>query len=317
MKKALLVLAVIFMCFTAKAQQFTNPSFETWAANMPQGWTSLGFMGMNLCEVSKSTDANTGDYAVKVAPKMLPSSIATMMQVEAFAIPGFLTNGTINFELLLELFTQGDTNIGEMDYMNLLTNLITGGLQIEEDNQPSTISGYYKFNYQPETETAYDYFEMTALLLGEVEGVRTIVGLGAFYSDDVLAKTEGYQQFEMPIYYISEQPANEVVYLAIVGCEETRTSNFPELYIDDITISYTSSLADVANTQQTIVYPNPTSGKVRINCENNSHIQIVNPLGQVVKEINNYTSNSVIEIEQSGIYFVRINGEKTTKLIVK
>ena len=41
------------------------------------------------------------------------------------------------------------------------------------------------------------------------------------------------------------------------------------------------------------------------------------PLGQVVKEINNYTSNSVIEIEQSGIYFVRVNGEKTTKLIVK
>ncbi|MBO7277747.1 MAG: T9SS type A sorting domain-containing protein, partial [Bacteroidales bacterium] len=52
-------------------------------------------------------------------------------------------------------------------------------------------------------------------------------------------------------------------------------------------------------------------------CENNSHIQIVNPLGQVVKEINNYTSNSLIEIEQKGIYFVRVNGEKATKLIVK
>ncbi len=317
MKKVLLVLAVIFMCFTSKAQQFTNSSFETWAANMPQGWSSLGFMGMNLCEVSKSTDANTGDYAVKVAPKMLPSSIATMMQVESFAIPGFLTNGTINFELLLELLAQSDTTMGEMDYMNLLTNLITGGLQIEESNQPSTINGYYKFNYQEETETAYDYFEMTALLFGEVEGIRTIVGLGAFYSDDVFAKTEGYQQFEMPIYYVSQQPANEVIYLAIVGCEETRTANFPELYLDDIMINYESSLEDVANTQEISVYPNPSNGKLRINCENNSHIQIVNPLGQVVKEINNYTPNSVIEIEQSGIYFVKVGGRKATKLIVK
>ena len=317
MKKVLLVLAVIFMCFTSKAQQFTNSSFETWAANMPQGWSSLGFMGMNLCEVAKTTDVNSGNYAVKVAPKMLNPAIASMMQVEAFAIPGFLTNGTINFELLLELLAQSDTTMGEMDYMNLLTNLITGGLQIEESNQPSTINGYYKFNYQEETETAYDYFEMTALLFGEVEGIRTIVGLGAFYSDDVFAKTEGYQQFEMPIYYVSQQPANEVIYLAIVGCEETRTANFPELYLDDIMINYESSLEDVANTQEISVYPNPSNGKLRINCENNSHIQIVNPLGQVVKEINNYTPNSVIEIEQSGIYFVKVGGRKATKLIVK
>ena len=145
MKKVLLVLAVIFMCFTSKAQQITNSSFETWAANMPQGWSSLGFMGMNLCEVAKTTDVNSGNYAVKVAPKMLNPAIASMMQVEAFAIPGFLTNGTINFELLLELLAQSDTTMGEMDYMNLLTNLITGGLQIEDSNQPSTINGYYKF----------------------------------------------------------------------------------------------------------------------------------------------------------------------------
>jgi hypothetical protein len=82
-------------------------------------------------------------------------------------------------------------------------------------------------------------------------------------------------------------------------------------------INYSSSLEDVETEVATAIYPNPTSGKVRINCENNSHIQIVNPLGQVVKEINNYTSNSLIEIEQKGIYFVRVNGEKATKLVVE
>lgn len=317
MKKLFLVLAVSLMCFTAKAQQFANPSFENWTANMPQGWSTLGFMGFNLCTMEQSTDAHTGDYSVKIAPKMLDATIAAMMQMESVAFPGFLTNGNFNIEVLMQLFMGGDTEITEEDYMYLLTNMITGGEQIEEDNQPTSVSGYYKFNYQPETETTYDYFEMMALLFGDVEGQRTIVGMGAFYSDDMFAKTGEFQQFEMPIYYLTEYPANEIVYIAIVGCEETRITNFPELYLDDMMINYSSSLEDVEKTNLISVYPNPTSGKVRINCENNSHIQIVNPLGQVVKEINNYTSNSLIEIEQKGIYFVRVNGEKTTKLVVK
>jgi hypothetical protein len=274
-------------------------------------------MGFNLCTMEQSTDAHTGDYSVKIAPKMLDATIAAMMQMEPVAFPGFLTNGNFNIEVLMQLFMGGDTEITEEDYMYLLTNMITGGEQIEEDNQPTSVSGYYKFNYQPETETTYDYFEMMTLMFGDVDGQRTIVGMGAFYSDDMFAKTGEFQQFEMPIYYLTEYPANEIVYIAIVGCEETRITNFPELYLDDMMINYSSSLEDVEKTNLISVYPNPTSGKVRINCENNSHIQIVNPLGQVVKEINNYTSNSLIEIEQKGIYFVRVNGEKTTKLVVK
>lgn len=317
MRKLFLVLAVSLMCFTAKAQQFTNPSFENWTANMPQGWSTLGFMGINICTMEQSTDAHTGDYSVKIAPKFLDPTIAAIMQIDSVTFPGFLTNGNFNIEVLMQLLMGGDTEITEEDYMYLLTNMITGGEQIEEDNQPTSVSGYYKFNYQPETETTYDYFEMMTLMFGDVEGQRTIVGMGAFYSDDMFAKTGEFQQFEMPIYYLTEYPANEIVYIAIVGCEETRITNFPELYLDDIMINYSSSLEDVEKTNLISVYPNPTSGKVRINCENNSHIQIVNPLGQVVKEINNYTSNSLIEIEQKGIYFVRVNGEKTTKLVVK
>ena len=317
MKKLLVVLAVSLMCFTAKAQQFTNPSFETWAANMPQGWSTLGFMGFNLCTMEQSTDANTGNYSVKIAPKVLDATIAAIMQIDSVAFPGFLTNGNFNIEVLMQFISSAGSELTEEDYMYLLTNMITEGEQIEEDNQPTSVSGYYKFNYQPETETTYDYFEMMALMFGDVEGQRTIVGMGAFYSDDMFAKTGEFQQFEMPIYYLTEYPANEIVYIAIVGCEETRITNFPELYLDDIMINYSSSLEDVETEVATTIFPNPTSGKIRINCENNSYIQIVNPLGQVVKEINNYTPNSIIEIEQSGIYFVRINGEKTTKVIVK
>lgn len=313
MKKLFLVLAVSLMCFTTKAQQFTNPSFENWAANMPQGWSTLGFMGFNLCTMEQSTDANTGDYSVKIAPKQLDASIAAMMQMEPIAFPGFLTNGNFNIEVLMQFMQNAGSEITEEDYMYMLTNLITGGLQIEENNQPTSVSGYYKFNWY---NYDYDYFEIMAVLFGTVEGQRTVVGMGL--ADGYPgAKTEGFQSFEMPILYLSEQPANEIVLITIVAGDEFQTTDFPELYLDDIMINYSSSLEDVETEVATAIYPNPTNGKVRINCENNSHIQIVNPLGQVVKEINNYTSNSLIEIEQKGIYFVRVNGEKATKLVVE
>ncbi|MBR5254596.1 MAG: T9SS type A sorting domain-containing protein [Bacteroidales bacterium] len=313
MKKLLVVLAVSLMCFTAKAQQFTNPSFETWAANMPQGWSTLGFMGFNLCTMEQSTDANTGNYSVKIAPKMLDATIAAMMQMEPIAFPGFLTNGNLNIEVLMQFMQNAGSEITEEDYMYMLTNLITGGLQIEENNQPTSVSGYYKFNWY---NYDYDYFEIMAVLFGTVEGQRTVVGMGL--ADGYPgAKTEGFQSFEMPIHYLSEQPANEIVLITIVAGDEFQTTDFPELYLDDIMINYSSSLEDVETEVATTIFPNPTNGKIRINCENNSYIQIVNPLGQVVKEINNYTPNSIIEIEQSGIYFVKINGEKTTKVIVK
>ena len=313
MKKLLVVLAVSLMCFTTKAQQFTNPSFENWAANMPQGWSTLGFMGFNLCTMEQSTDANTGNYSVKIAPKMLDATIAAMMQMEPIAFPGFLTNGNLNIEVLMQFMQNAGSEITEEDYMYMLTNLITGGLQIEENNQPTSVSGYYKFNWY---NYDYDYFEIMAVLFGTVEGQRTVVGMGL--ADGYPgAKTEGFQSFEMPIHYLSEQPANEIVLITIVAGDEFQTTDFPELYLDDIMINYSSSLEDVETEVATTIFPNPTNGKIRINCENNSYIQIVNPLGQVVKEINNYTPNSIIEIEQSGIYFVKINGEKTTKVIVK
>ena len=111
MKKLLVVLAVSLMCFTTKAQQFTNPSFENWAANMPQGWSTLGFMGFNLCTMEQSTDANTGNYSVKIAPKFLDPTIAAIMQIDSMAFPGFLTNGNFNIEVFMQFMSNAGSEL--------------------------------------------------------------------------------------------------------------------------------------------------------------------------------------------------------------
>ena len=108
MKKAVLFIGALIMAFSINAQQLTNNGFESWTGNIPQGWSTLGFMGFNLCDVNKTTDAHSGEFAITVAPAMLPSSLAAMMgMTESFAIPGVLTNGMIDINVLMELM--GDT----------------------------------------------------------------------------------------------------------------------------------------------------------------------------------------------------------------
>lgn len=312
MKKLLLVLAVMFMCFTAKAQQFTNNSFENWSANMPQGWSSIDLMGFTLSDVAQSSDAHSGNYSVKVAPKMISSTLAAMMQTEPYPMSGILTNGSFNFELLMQILAGAGE---DADYMQMLADVITGGLSLTPENQPTSVNGYFKFNPQES-----GYFELTVLLVNEENGIRSVVGVGVYYSDDMgmKYKADAFQTFEMPIYYLSEMPATEIIFMAMVDTEDLEPTVFPELYLDDIVIEYGAvSLDEMTSTQNTTIYPNPSNGKIRINCENNSHIQIINPLGQIVKEINNYTPNTNIEIEKSGVYFVKTNGQKAVKLIVK
>ncbi|PQJ76719.1 choice-of-anchor B family protein [Polaribacter glomeratus] len=71
------------------------------------------------------------------------------------------------------------------------------------------------------------------------------------------------------------------------------------------------------------VYPNPTSGKTTIKSSNNQFvqsIQIYNLLGQKMIEENNINNDTyVLDTKglQKGVYFIKINNQNTTKLIVK
>ena len=163
MKRVSLFLVAAMAFCTTYAQQFTNGNFESWSGNSPQGWNSLGYMGFNLCDINKSSDANGGNTAVRIAPKPLPSVIAAMVGAD-MVVPGFLTNATVNMQAIIDLFTSGGDE--DIDFTpEVIMNLLHDGLRLNE--QPSSISGYYKFN---EMDTANDIFLLQALLFaGEGE----------------------------------------------------------------------------------------------------------------------------------------------------
>ena len=303
MKKAVLFIGALIMAFSINAQQLTNNGFESWTGNIPQGWSTLGFMGFNLCDVNKTTDAHSGEFAITVAPAMLPSSLAAMMgMTESFAIPGVLTNGMIDINVLMELM--GDTAAFEnMLSEEILTNILTGGMRLNE--QPSEITGYYKFE---QVENSYDMFGVAGLLYATIEGERRLVGMG-FFSNEMKNSSSGYQSFSMPFEYIYEIPADELIVLALVASEETATE-FSTLYLDDLNVVYNSGIEEAIFDNKVAVYPNPTSGDFKLSGADGCKVIISDVLGREVLNIERYDGQSVT-LSQKGVYFLNIKGKQT------
>lgn len=309
MKKAVLFIGALIMAFSINAQQLTNNGFESWMGNIPNGWSTLGFMGFNLCDVNKTTDAHSGEFAITVAPAMLPSSLAAMMgMTEPLVIPGILTNGTIDMDVLMGLMTNVDTT-GDFLSEEILTNILTDGMLLNE--QPSEITGYYKFE---QVENSYDMFGVAGLLYATIEGERRLVGMG-FFSNEMKNSSSGYQSFSMPFEYIYEIPADELIVLALVASEETATE-FSTLYLDDLTVVYNSGIEEAVFDNKVTAYPNPTSGDFKLNGAEGSRVIISDVLGREVLSIERYDGQT-IRLEQEGVYFLNIEGKQTQKLIVK
>lgn len=309
MKKAVLFIGALIMAFSINAQQLTNNGFESWTGNIPQGWNTLGFMGFNLCDVNKTTDAHSGEFAITVAPAMLPSSLAAMMgMTEPLVIPGILTNGTIDMDVLMGLMTNVDTT-GDFLSEEILTNILTDGMRLNE--QPSEITGYYKFE---QVENSYDMFGVAGLLYATIEGERRLVGMG-FFSNEMKNSSSGYQSFSMPFEYIYEIPADELIVLAFVASDGT-TTEFSTLYLDDLTVVYNSGIEKAVFDNKVTAYPNPTSGDFKLNGAEGSRVIISDVLGREVLCIERYDGQT-IRLEQEGVYFLNIEGKQTQKLIVK
>ena len=310
MKKVSLFLALAGVVFSLHAQQFTNGNFETWNGNSPQGWNSLGYMGLNLCDVSKSADAHSGNSAVRIAPKQLPAALSAILGVD-MAVPGFLTNGTVNMERVIELFTSSDTT--EMEFSpEVITSLLQNGLTLSE--QPASINGYYKFD-QKDVEN--DMFLLQALLFAGEGSERQIVGMGTFAAIPDYAKDGDYQPFTIELMPLSEVPATELIFLALVSTDEgNTTTEMSSLLLDDVAIVYASGLEKLDLNSPVAVYPNPCNGNFSLNAPKGSSIRITDALGREVKRIEHY-DNSTISLNDKGIYFVNINNKEVGKLIVR
>ncbi len=98
------------------------------------------------------------------------------------------------------------------------------------------------------------------------------------------------------------------------------TTNGYYMLIDNISIVSENTAAIDENIASAIaVYPNPTNNIVTIANAEGQNITVVNSLGQVVANIENATSNQIIDVSNfaNGTYFVKVNAEIVKLNVVK
>ncbi|MDR1725827.1 MAG: T9SS type A sorting domain-containing protein [Bacteroidales bacterium] len=348
MKKILISLVAMAVMFSVNAQQFYNSEFEDWTSTTKaEDWSGLEVhlsdygipaipgvpndIAIGTEPISRSTNMHGGQYALKLAASQFNSNIATFINnplistyipdslqdvlnvLQQQPIPAVLTNGKIDFIGLAEaILPMLSTGIDPTLIMSL-GDYITDGLEISQ--RPSIITGFAKAN---KLENA-DMLGFAALVMSEYGGTRHIIGFGVA---DISAAD--YEQFNINISYLpgfeGETPSELLLlgYVFVVGHNETDNTS---MLIDDLNIVYQTGLIDNAMENVNIaVYPNPNKGKFSIDCKNGSKVVITNMLGQEIVTINNYVNGNIINIEQKGMYFVKVdNGVKqvTKKVIVK
>lgn len=308
--KIAIIITVIIMTFSfngLKAQQFSNNSFESWnfLATQPNNWNSLSYMGYNLCELNRSNSAHSGSYSAEIKPKMMSSLVAAALNIEPMAIPGLLTNATINMSGLLSL-----TNLTfDSSSLTALANIFTDGLSI--NTFPSNISGYY--NFSPVNSS--DMFLLGAIVIGNRNNTRYVIG-GGMFTDSVA--TDGFAPFNINVSSFADDSISELIFIAMNYNIDSNTTSYGSLKIDDINVSYQSSIADVLKDDDSfLIYNSPIrDNSFFIMTKSNKEVYVFNILGQEVKHIQSYTPNTKIQLNKKGVYIVKV-GDKSSKFILK
>lgn len=107
-----------------------------------------------------------------------------------------------------------------------------------------------------------------------------------------------------------------------VSIASVLVGNFGTTLTKSNALTTTVLATDNFASQKTTVFPNPTTGIIKINTENSVNVMIVDVLGKTVYNAKNITKNSPIDLSnlQKGIYFAKIEGDTastTEKIILK
>jgi hypothetical protein len=315
MKKIILSLIAVFFALSINAQnQFLNPSFENWTGAKPNNWNTLTApMIGNLSDVSKSTEANLGNAAVKIGAKPLPASIASMLGIAQMTVPGLLTNADIDLTGLMSAMSSGNLEFSEQ----LILDFFSNGVVLTE--KPESVNGYFSWN---PINVEKEYFSIITFVISNASGTRELIGMGNYGGQPNSLKAT-YTSFESPIMYFNEQILpTELITLALTGSSDSNATSFGYLLLDDMSITSQIGIKEISKSNNNLlIYPNPTTnGEFKLNTKSKVEVSVYNQLGQEVIAPLTYTPNQSLKVKERGVYFVRIkdnNGFKTQKLIVK
>lgn len=147
---------------------------------------------------------------------------------------------------------------------------------------------------------------LAGILLTKWNGTRTIVGIGEF---DISSNTPGYTLAEAPVNYSSGVNPDTII-IGFVSSNNANPTAGTMLYIDDISLDYSTAIENNPVINSISVYPNPCSNAMYITAPApcNHHLIIRDVLGSTVFEQDHYTGRLSIDCSQfyAGVYTIHI-----------
>ena len=282
MKIYLLLISLFIISSFTNAQYINNGGFETWSTGDPTGWQSPNSttQGFGVTVVSKeTTDVHSGLNSAKLETK----------NVIIYAVPGMLTNGTIN------VVPTATPPVA-----------IAGGVPFTQ--RPANFTGYYKY-----TPGSGDVCYISVFLLKRNTGTGNVDTIGYAQFTNTAA-VSAWTQFTAPFTYGSVE-APDTMQVLVISSNPLAPVVGSTLLVDDLDLTGgTLGVTKYSLLKSVNVFPNPASDLINIqfNSETTSQtiVSVYSLLGQKIKEITLPVGTELSSINirdlKDGMYFVQV-----------
>jgi len=227
-------------------------------------------------------------------------------------------SGNVYFSLRDEEFYRWVGNdLYTYEYPNTLLDYKVKSILIDEANSKIWVGSQYGLNLLTASGTVkYDFLDLLGISSAEIYGIA-IDGS----NNKWLGSAEGLVKFDGINFTVfntknSGIPTNSVERIAI-----DKNGIF---WLANSGLTRYNPLAtgtdEIVSEEQIEIYPNPTQTKFEVGCKGKvTHVLVLDDLGRILIEENNYQGEIDIESLSQGIYYVQVKTETgvVTKSIVK
>lgn len=293
MKQAIILLLTGFFSHVSAQNAIPNPGFENWqnegtffnSYQNPVGWGTLNsatsLLGFETVKrVTNPQFVHSGNAALK-----LETFFINILNRPA---QGICVTGTINID----------------------TEQVEGGLAY--NLRPDNFSGWFQyFPIGSDTGQVAAVLTRWNLLLQQ----RDTIGISGKW---FLEQTDTYQQFQEPFDYWSDENPDTLM-IILVSSSQFEPSIGSVMYIDDLSLNFSTPVQKLPEIQSISVYPNPASDYFQFNFPNPATFMIHNLIGVVVLSGNVVAGNNKIALNnwQEGVYMISIYDENERPVAVK
>lgn len=323
------IFGIVFMLFSGSVlaqQNVPNADFENWEnSTTPEDWSiSLngnisGSIPLSLAFGTRSMDAHSGVYALKIQPQAFSLTTAN--------IPGFCQMGEMGeidvsletLEALIDM-SSGDFSSFSLDMLQdvlSLGSIIADGCAVSEI--PSEVRAWVKFYPDAEASDAATLivivYRYSSILQRKIP-----VAYGSHRIEDIVSD---YSLIQFAVNGIgSDTDCDSLSFIMMVG--GSNPSPATEFLIDDISLHYNTQSIDQQSAPTFSIFPNPTSSQLRLTpaFEGEYSIRIFDVTGKLISTEKFLQNTSTVNVSnyKSGIYFIELNNGfqvSTLKFVVE